>query len=119
MSRWGSHSATPAPPPRCDGYCAATAPAAAALYGFSPALINSGISHNNLQPPLIIDAALRAVTGKGRPVHNGVWLGILVSAQLFIEEEVLTDAVIACVVVIVVLAAGHRMFRGSICVNLW
>jgi len=91
-------------------------PAAAALggavYGFSPALINSGISHDNIQfavlPPLIIDAVLRAVTGKGRPVHNGAWLGILVSAQLFIEEEVLTDAVIACVVVIAVLTASRR-----------
>ena len=50
-----------------------------ALYGFSPALVNSGIGHYSLVlamlPPLIIDRVLRLVTGQGSPVRNGLWLG--------------------------------------------
>jgi hypothetical protein len=82
-----------------------------ALYGFSPALLDSAVSHYNLQfavlPPLIIEAALRILGGKGRPVAVGAWLGVLVAAQVFIEEEVLADVVIACLLLTVVLAASH------------
>ena len=46
-----------------------------AVYGFSPAMINSGIGHYHLLfavlPPLIIDALLRIVTGRGRAVRTG------------------------------------------------
>src|SRR5215472_5000761 len=42
-----------------------------AVYGFSPALVNAGIGHYHLvlavTPPLIIDALLRIVTGRGHP----------------------------------------------------
>jgi hypothetical protein len=80
-----------------------------AVYGFSPALINSGIGHYNLQfavlPPLIIDALLRILAGRGHPVLAGAWLGVLVGAQVFIGEELLADTVVAGVVLTVVLAA--------------
>jgi len=82
-----------------------------ALYGFSPALLDSAVSHYNLQfavlPPLIIEAVLRILGGKGRPLAVGAWLGVLVAAQVFIEEEVLADLVIGCLLLAVVLAASR------------
>jgi hypothetical protein len=79
-----------------------------AVYGFSPALINSGLGHYHLVfavlPPLMIDALLRLVTGRGRAVLTGAWLGLLVSAQIFIGEEMLVYTAVACVALTVVLA---------------
>jgi hypothetical protein len=83
-----------------------------AVYGFSPAIVNSGIGHYHLQfavlPPLIIDALLRIVTGRGHPVWTGVWLGVLTAAQVFTGEELLADTAMTSLVLIAVLAAGHR-----------
>jgi hypothetical protein len=82
-----------------------------ALYGFSPALLNSSIDHYNLMfavlPPLIIDALLRIITGRGNSVRSGAWLGLLTAAQLFTEEEVLAGTALACLVLVAVLAAGR------------
>jgi hypothetical protein len=82
-----------------------------ALYGFSPALVNSGIGHYSLVIamllPLIIDRFLRIVTGRGGPVRNGLWLGLLVAAQLFISEESLVDTVIAALIFLAVLAISR------------
>jgi hypothetical protein len=86
-----------------------------AVYGFSPALVNSGIGHYHLQfavlPPLIIHALLRLVTGRAKPVKPAVWtgvrLGLLVAAQLFISEEVLADTAVAFLVLVVALAASR------------
>jgi hypothetical protein len=79
-----------------------------AVYGFSPALVNSGIGHYNLQfavlPPLIIDALLRILTGRGHPVLAGAWLGLLVGAQVFVGEELLADTAVAGLLLMVVLA---------------
>ena len=80
-----------------------------ALYGFSPALIAYGVGHYHLVlamlPPLIIDALLRIVTGRGSAVRNGLLLGLLASAQLFIGEEALVDTVIAGALLVGILAA--------------
>jgi len=93
-----------------------------AVYGFSPALVDSAIGHYHMQfavlPPLIIDAALRIVTRRGRPILNGIWLGLLTAAQVFIGEELLTLTAVAGVVLVVVLAAGQprsvaRRARGA------
>jgi dolichyl-phosphate beta-glucosyltransferase len=82
-----------------------------ALYGFSPALLDAGIGHYNFQfavaPPLIIDALLRIVTGRGNAVRTGVWLGLLIAAQLFTGEELLADTALAGLVIVVVLAASQ------------
>jgi hypothetical protein len=82
-----------------------------ALYGFSPALVNSGVGHYSLELglllPLLLDRLLRIVTGKGSPVRNGIWLGVLAAAQLFISEEGLVDAVIAAVIMLVVVIASR------------
>jgi hypothetical protein len=83
-----------------------------ALYGFSPALINSGIGHYSLVlailPPLMIDRVLRLVTGQGRPVRNGIWLGLMAAGQIFISEEALVDAAIAAALLLAVLALSRR-----------
>jgi hypothetical protein len=82
-----------------------------AVYGFSPAIVNSGIGHYHLQfavlPPLIIDALLRIVTGRGHAVRTGIWLGVLTAAQIFTGEELLADTAITSLVLVAVIAAGH------------
>jgi len=86
------------------------------VYGFSPALIQSSLGHYDLQfavlPPLIIDAALRLVTGRcgtGRraAARCGALLGLMAAAQLFITEELLLDAAVATVIIIAVLALSR------------
>jgi len=76
-----------------------------AVYGFSPAMVNAGFAHYHLQfavlPPLVADAVLRLVTGRGHGVRVGVWLGLLCAAQLFIGEEILVYTVLACLVLAV------------------
>jgi hypothetical protein len=80
------------------------------VYGFSPALLDAGLGHYNLQfavfPPLIIDALMRLVTGRGRPGWTGAWLGALIAAQLLTGEELLVDTALAAIVLVVVAAAG-------------
>jgi hypothetical protein len=82
-----------------------------AVYGFSPALLNSGIGHYHLEfavlPPLMVDALLRIVTGRGDPLRNGGWLGLLGAAQLFTGEELLADTALTGLVLVVVVAAGR------------
>jgi hypothetical protein len=79
-----------------------------ALYGFSPALVNSGIGHYSLVlamlPPLMVDRVLRLITGQGRPVRNGIWLGLMAAAEIFISEEALVDTAIAALLMLIVLA---------------
>jgi hypothetical protein len=81
------------------------------VYGFSPALVNSGIGHYHMQfavlPPLIISALLRLLTGRGHAVRTGLWLGALLAAQLFCGEELLIDTVVAAVVLVAILAASR------------
>jgi hypothetical protein len=93
------------------GASVAAAALGGALYGFSPALLDAGAGHYNFQfavaPPLIIDALLRIVTGRGRPVRTGVWLGLLIAAELLTGEELLADTALAGLVLVVVLAASH------------
>jgi len=80
-----------------------------AVYGFSPAMLNSGTGHYQLVfavlPPLIIHAVLRIVTGRGHAVRTGVLLGLLVAAQLFTGEELLADTAMATLVLVAVLVA--------------
>jgi hypothetical protein len=82
-----------------------------ALYGFSPALLDAAPGHYDFQfavlPPLIIDALLRIVTGRGRPVRTGAWLGLLMAAQLFTGEELLVDTMLAGLLAVLVLAVSR------------
>ena len=82
-----------------------------AVYGFSPALLNSGIGHYHLQfavlPPLIVDAVLRIITGRSHPVRGGIWLGLLLAAQLFTGEELFADTAITTLILVAVLVAWY------------
>ena len=82
-----------------------------AVYGFSPALLDSAIGHYQIQfavlPPLIIDVLLRIVTGRGNAVRNGVWLGLLTAAQLFTGEEILVLTAVAGLLIVATLAAAY------------
>ena len=82
-----------------------------AVYGFSPAVLHSAIGHYDLQfavlPPLIIHVGLRLATGRTGAVRGGLGLGLLVTAQLFITEEILAVTAIAGAVLVAVLAASR------------
>ena len=85
---------------------------AGAVYGFSPALLQSAIGHYNLQfavlPPLIADRVLRLASPRGRGwLRNAVWLGVLCTAQIFIAEEVLAETAIALVLLLAALLLGE------------
>jgi hypothetical protein len=82
-----------------------------AVYGFSPALVHSAIGHYDLQfavfPPLIIDTGLRLALGRVSARRGGLWLGLLVTAQLFITEETLLGTAIAGVVLAAVVVVSR------------
>jgi hypothetical protein len=105
------------------GASLAAAALGGAVFGFSPALRIAAVGHYHLQfavlLPLIIDALLRLVTGRGRPVRTGAWLGLLTAAQLFIAEEAVALTAVAGVVIVVVLAASRPravpgLVRGTV-----
>jgi hypothetical protein len=90
-------------------------PAAAlggAVYGFSPAQVDTGISHYNLvigiMPPLIVHAVPSILAGRSRPVRTGVALGLMATAQLFTAEELLADTALATAVMVMVVFVRHR-----------
>jgi hypothetical protein len=93
------------------GASLAAAALGGAVFGFSPALRIAAVGHYHLQfavlLPLMIDALLRLLTGRGKPVRTGAWLGLLTAAQLFIAEETVALAAVAAVVIVVVLAAAR------------
>jgi hypothetical protein len=89
---------------------------AGAVYGFSPALLHSAIGHYDLQfavfLSLIVDAALRLLAGHSTPLRGGLWLGLLVTAQLFVNEEMLFDTAVTGLLLVLVLAARRAAWRG-------
>jgi hypothetical protein len=84
---------------------------AGAVYGFSPALLQTSIGHYNLQfavlPPLIIDAGLRLCLRSRAPLRDGLWLGLFATAQLFTGEELLLLTGLTGLLLVAVLAAGR------------
>lgn len=97
---------------------------AGAIYGFSPALLQSAIGHYNLQfavlPPLIVHAMLRTAVPPSQPspvtarhlplpahVRAGLTLGCLVAAELFISEELDLTTVLTGLLLLACLATGH------------
>jgi hypothetical protein len=94
-----------------------------AVYGFSPALLVAAEDHYHLQfavlPPLIADAVLRLCTGRGHPVRTGIWLGLLITAQIFTAEELLVDTMLILVPLVAVLVLsrpfqlGERLARAA------
>jgi hypothetical protein len=98
---------------------AAAAALGGAVYGFCPAVLHSAIGHYDLQfavlPPLIVHVGLQLATGRTSAVRGGLWLGLLVTAQVFITEESLLGAAMAGVIIVAVLAASRpRAVAGKI-----
>jgi hypothetical protein len=85
------------------------------IYGFSPALLNSAIGHYDLQfavfLPLIVDAALRLVAGHRTPVRGGLWLGLLITGQLFVNEEMLFDTAVTGILIALLLGIRRAAWR--------
>jgi hypothetical protein len=86
-----------------------SAPAAALagfVYGFSPAVLHSAIGHYDLMfivlPPLIADVVMRLAAGRVSVRRGGVEFGLLVTAQLFVDEEILFDTAVAVVILLLV-----------------
>jgi hypothetical protein len=102
------------------GVSLAGAGLAGAVYGFSPALLQSAIGHYNLQfavlPPLIVDRVLRLAKERDRAwLSDAVSLGILCAAQIFISEEVLAETALAVVLLLAILALGEpRLARDRV-----
>jgi hypothetical protein len=101
------------------GVSTAAAALGAAVYGFSPALLHSAIGHYDLQfavlPPLIADAGLRLAAGRASAARGGAWLGLLVTAQLLISEEILLDTALAVALLVLVIAASRpRAVAGQV-----
>jgi hypothetical protein len=82
-----------------------------AVFGFSPGMLNAGMGHYGMQfavlTPLMIEAVLAIITGRGNPIAAGVRLGLFAAAELFTGEEMLTDVAIASLVLVVVLGASR------------
>ena len=72
---------------------------AGALAGFAPGVVHHGNGQpnfvSNFVLPLIVAAVFRLGVG-GRPLRDGVVLGLLVTWQLFINEELLLVTALAC-----------------------
>ena len=83
-----------------------------AVFGFSPGMVNAGIAHYGIEfavlVPLLAEAVLSLLSGRGRPLLTGAWLGLLATAQLFTGEEMLSDVAIGCLLIAAVLGASCR-----------
>jgi hypothetical protein len=104
---------------------------AGAVYGFSPALLQSTLGHYDLQlailPPLIVNAGLRLAVGPRVPAsrsaraparwlarvpawaRTGVLLGLVVAGQIFIDEEILLTTALTGVLVVLVLIVSRPL----------
>jgi hypothetical protein len=81
------------------------------VFGFSPAMVNASNSHYGMVlaagVPLMTGAVLAIACGRGSPVAQGAWLGLLAAAQLYTGEELLVDAAMVCLVLLAALAVSR------------
>jgi hypothetical protein len=102
---------------------------AGAVYGFSPALLQTALAHYDLQLamllPLIVDAGVRLAVGPRVPATGpdhprfpwlarvpawapaGLWLGLLLAAQIFISEELALTTALTTALIVLVLAVSR------------
>ncbi len=83
------------------------------LYGFSPFMFTHALGHLNILfvpiPPLALLAVTDLVAYRRWPWWvSGASIGALCTAQLLLSQEVLVGTVISSIVVVGVLAVGHR-----------
>lgn len=81
-----------------------------AFCGFSPGVVGHGNGHPNISAqfmlPLIISAVIR-LRGADRPVRSGLLLGLMITFQIFLNEELLLFTALACAVMIIVYVASR------------
>lgn len=87
----------------------------AVTFAISPAIVNSLVGHITMAfaPGLPILIALSVAAWHGdRPVRTGVWLGLAAAAQVFTGEEVLFQAVLAALLIVLVAALSRPRAVG-------
>jgi len=81
------------------------------VFGFSPGMVNASNSHYGMEfallVPLMVEAVVSLVTGRGNPLLVGAGLGLLAAAQLYTGEELLSETAIVCLLLVVTLAASR------------
>lgn len=84
--------------------------ASAAFCGFAPGVVGHGNGHPNIATqfmlPLIISGVIR-LRDSSSPVRSGVVLGLMITYQLFLNEELLLLVAMACAVMVVVFVASR------------
>ncbi len=82
----------------------------AAFCGFAPGLIGHGNGHPNLVAqfmlPLILSGVIR-LRESARPVRSGILLGLMITYQLLLNEELVLFAALACGVMGIVYVASR------------
>jgi hypothetical protein len=86
--------------------------AAGLLFGFSPMVIAGSWSHEqvvfDLLPPVMFLLLWRLCTGAGRPLRNGIALGVAMAVQLYVFAEPLGDCVVVAAVGLVFAGIKYR-----------
>lgn len=79
-------------------------------FGISPAIVNSLVGHITMAfapgLPLLLGLSLLAWHGE-HSIRTGLWLGAAATAQVFTGEEVLFQAVVGAVLILLVAAASR------------
>ncbi len=84
--------------------------AAAALAGFSPGMVGHGNGHPNISAQFLLPFIVSSVIGlrsTDRPVRSGLILGLLITGQVFLNEELLLFTAGACALMVVVYALSR------------
>ena len=94
------------------------------IYGFSPYMVGHGLGHVMLVfavvPPLIALALISILGSQRRSLRRGVVLGLLVTAQFFVEPEVLATVGIAVGVALAwSFICWRAWYRGRVGVIAW
>ncbi len=82
------------------------------LFGFSPMATGAATNHEHvlfdLLPPVMFLLLWRLCTGRGRPLWNGIALGVSMAVQLYVFTEPLVDCVVVAALGLPVAAVIYR-----------
>lgn len=82
------------------------------LFGFSPMATAAATNHEqvlfDLLPPVMFLLLWRLGTGQGRPLWNGIALGVSMAVQLYVFTEPLVDCVVVAAVGLPIAAVIYR-----------
>jgi len=82
------------------------------LFGFSPMMTAAAYGHVHvtfdLLPPVMFLLVWRLATGAGRPIWNGIALGVAMAIQLYVFAEPLADCVVVAAIGLAIAAVVYR-----------